>query len=35
MECEHQQMPKQKFNKKICGAKTNYDLYFSLMDILL
>lgn len=35
MEYEHQRMSKQEFNKKICGFKTNYDLYFFLIKTLL
>ena len=35
MECVHQLMSKQEYNKKICGFRTNYDLFFSLMNTLL
>ena len=35
MECEHKEMSKQQFNKKICCFKSRYDLYFFLMNTLL
>ena len=34
MECLHQLMPNEEYNKKIYGFRTNYDLFF-LMNTLL
>ena len=35
MDCRHQQMNKQTFNKKICGFQSRSELYFFLTNTLL